>query len=86
MPQQQEQPKIEENNYESSAQIYSEAIQQPIMPQPQIIVQDNPELETLRNENARLKEEINLLKNQMRLLVSMIYFPFLFFGYSALPL
>ena len=70
LPQQQEQPKIEENNYESSAQIYSEPIQQPIMPQPQIIVQDNPELETLRNENARLKEEINLLKNQMQIYIN----------------
>ena len=70
LPQQQEQPKIEENNYESSAQIYSESIQQPIMPQPQIIVQDNPELETLRNENARLKEEINLLKNQMQIYIN----------------
>ena len=70
LPQQQEQPKIEENNYESSEQIYSEPIQQPIMPQPQIIVQDNPELETLRNENARLKEEINLLKNQMQIYIN----------------
>ena len=70
LPQQQEQPKIEENNYESSAQIYSEPIQQPIMQQPQIIVQDNPELETLRNENARLKEEINLLKNQMQIYIN----------------
>ena len=70
LPQQQEQPKIEENNYESSAQIYSEPIQQPIMPQPQIIVQDNPELETFRNENARLKEEINLLKNQMQIYIN----------------
>ena len=70
LPQQKEQPKIEENNYESSEQIYSEPIQQPIMPQPQIIVQDNTELETLRNENVRLKEEINLLKNQMQIYIN----------------
>ena len=52
------QPKIEETNYEASAQIY-----EPAQPQPQIIVQDNPELDNLRAENARLKEEIRILKS-----------------------
>ena len=52
------QPKIVETNYESSAQIYEQ-----VQPQPQIIVQDNFELDNLRAENTRLKEEIRILKS-----------------------
>jgi len=63
LPQQQEQPKMEEINYETSAQIYS----QPEIQTPQVIVQDNPELDNLRNENARLLEEINSLKSQINI-------------------
>ena len=62
------QPIIEETNYESSAQIY-EPIKQPEIQAPQIIVQDNPELDNLRAENARLKEEIELLRNQMNVYI-----------------
>ena len=62
------QPIIEETNYESSAQIY-EPIKQPEIQTPQIIVQDNPELDNLRAENARLKEEIELLRNQMNVYI-----------------
>ena len=62
------QPIIEETNYESSAQIY-EPIKQPEIQTPQIIVQDNPELNNLRAENARLKEEIELLRNQMNVYI-----------------
>ena len=58
-----EEPKIEEVNYESSAQIYA-PIQQPEIQTPQVIYKDNPELDTLREENARLKQEINILKSQ----------------------
>ena len=65
-PQPQEQPKIEEVNYETSAQIYTQPEVQP----PQIIVQDNPELENLRNENARLLEEINSLKSQINVYIN----------------
>ena len=66
LPQPQEapvEPKIEETNYESSAQIYA-PIQQPEIQTPQIIYKDNPELDTLREENARLKQEISILKSQ----------------------
>ena len=66
LPQPQEEPKIEEVNYETSAQIYTQPEVQP----PQIIVQDNPELENLRNENARLLEEINSLKSQMNIYIN----------------
>ena len=66
LPQPQEEPKIEEVNYENSAQIYTQPEVQP----PQIIVQDNPELENLRNENARLLEEINSLKSQMNIYIN----------------
>ena len=66
LPQPQEEPKIEEANYETSAQIYTQPEVQP----PQIIVQDNPELENLRNENARLLEEINSLKSQMNIYIN----------------
>ena len=66
LPQPQEEPKIEETNYETSAQIYTHPEVQP----PQIIVQDNPELENLRNENARLLEEINSLKSQMNIYIN----------------
>ena len=66
LPQPQEEPKIEEANYETSAQIYT----QPEVQSPQIIVQDNPELENLRNENARLLEEINSLKSQMNIYIN----------------
>ena len=66
LPQPQEEPKIEETNYETSAQIYTQPEVQP----PQIIVQDNPELENLRNENARLLEEINSLKSQMNIYIN----------------
>ena len=66
LPQPQEEPKIEEVNYENSAQIYT----QPEVQSPQIIVQDNPELENLRNENARLLEEINSLKSQMNIYIN----------------
>ena len=57
LPQPREEP-IAETNYEISAQIY-----EPVQPQPQIIVQDNPELDNLRAENSRLKEEIRILKS-----------------------
>ena len=57
LPQPREEP-IVETNYETSAQIY-----EPVQPQPQIIVQDNPELDNLRAENSRLKEEIRILKS-----------------------
>ena len=63
LPQQQE-PKIEEINYETSAQIYS---QNPEIQSPQVIIQDNPELDNLKNENARLLEEINSLKSQIKI-------------------
>ena len=66
LPQPQEEPKIEEVNYETSTQIYTQPEVQP----PQIIVQDNPELENLRNENARLLEEINSLKSQMNIYIN----------------
>ena len=57
-----EEPKMEEVNYESSAQIYA-PIQQPEIQTPQVIYKDNPELDTLREENARLKQEIKGLKH-----------------------
>ena len=66
LPQPQEvpiEPKIEETNYESSAQIYS-PIQQPEIQIPQVIYKDNPELDALREENTKLKEEIKILKSQ----------------------
>ena len=63
LPQQQE-PKIEEINYETSAQIYS---QNPEIQSPQVIIQDNTELDNLKNENARLLEEINSLKSQIKI-------------------
>ena len=63
LPQKQE-PKMEEVNYENSAQIYSH--QQEIQT-PQVIIKDNPELDNLRNENARLLEEINSLKSQIKI-------------------
>ena len=63
LPQKQE-PKIEEVNYENSAQIYS---QQQEIQTPQVIIKDNPELDNLRNENARLLEEINSLKSQIKI-------------------
>ena len=66
LPQPQEEPKIEEVNYENSAQIYTQPEVQP----PQIIVQDNPELENLRNENTRLLEEINSLKSQINIYIN----------------
>ena len=63
LPQKQE-PKMEEVNYENSAQIYS---QQQEIQTPQVIIKDNPELDNLRNENARLLEEINSLKSQIKI-------------------
>ena len=75
LPQPQEepvQPKIEETNYESSAHIYEPVNQPVIQPPPQIIVQDNPELETLRAENERLKEEIRVLKQSTTIIKSEI--------------
>ena len=61
---QKEEPKMEEVNYENSAQIYS---QQQEIQTPQVIIKDNPELDNLRNENARLLEEINSLKSQIKI-------------------
>ena len=55
---------MEEVNYENSAQIYS---QQQEIQTPQVIIKDNPELDNLRNENARLLEEINSLKSQIKI-------------------
>ena len=63
LPQQQE-PKIEEINYETSAQIYSQNSE---IQSPQVIIQVNPELDNLKNENARLLEEINSLKSQIKI-------------------
>ena len=63
LPQKQE-PKMEEVNYENSAQIYS---QQQEIQTPQVIIKDNPELDNLRKENARLLEEINSLKSQIKI-------------------
>ena len=63
LPQKQE-PNMEEVNYENSAQIYS---QQQEIQTPQVIIKDNPELDNLRNENARLLEEINSLKSQIKI-------------------
>ena len=63
LPQKQE-PKMEEVNYENSAQIYS---QQQEIQTSQVIIKDNPELDNLRNENARLLEEINSLKSQIKI-------------------
>ena len=63
LPQKQE-PKMEEVNYENSAQIYS---QQQEIQTPQVIIKDNPELDNLRNENARLLEEINSLQSQIKI-------------------
>ena len=63
LPQKQE-PKMEEVNYENSAQIYS---QEQEIQTPQVIIKDNPELDNLRNENARLLEEINSLKSQIKI-------------------
>ena len=68
LPQQPEVEKIQETNYESSAQIYSP---EPVK-EPEIIPQYNPELDNLRDENARLKEEIRLLKNQLNIYVNEI--------------
>ena len=61
---QKEEPKMEEVNYENSAQIYS---QEQEIQTPQVIIKDNPELDNLRNENARLLEEINSLKSQIKI-------------------
>ena len=68
LPQPQE-SKIEETNYENSAQIYS-SIKEPEIQIPQIIYKDNPELENLRNENSRLLEEVNSLKKQIKIYIN----------------
>ena len=67
LPQAQE-PKLEEVNYETSAQIYS-PVKEPEIQPPQIIYKDNPELDNLRNQNAKLLEEINSLKSQMNIYI-----------------
>ena len=67
LPQAQE-PKLEEVNYETSAQIYS-PVKKPEIQPPQIIYKDNPELDNLRNQNAKLLEEINSLKSQMNIYI-----------------
>ena len=67
LPQTQE-PKLEEVNYETSAQIYS-PVKEPEIQPPQIIYKDNPELDNLRNQNAKLLEEINSLKSQMNIYI-----------------
>ena len=66
-----EEPKIEETNYETSAQIYTQ-VKEPEIPIPQIVYKDNPELDSLRNENARLLQEINSLKSQINTYISEI--------------
>ena len=49
-------------------EIYS-PVKEPEIQPPQIIYKDNPELDNLRNQNAKLLEEINSLKSQMNIYI-----------------